>query len=410
MSKVVLAHIYTKEDKEQAHGVIAECKALCAACGFDVTAVVSQQSNSLDPHTAFRSGKLETLKDTVYQTKSEKVVFCLSLSIAATDRIAAYCGCDVLDRTTLILEIFSRRAMSRQAKLQVEAARLQYALPSLAKDQDVETHERGGSFSNRGAGEMRSAVIKRRYQKRIKEIGLQLRAIEKETEVAERRRKKTSLRRAALVGYTNAGKSSFMNAVLKLCAPGRKGVLEKDMLFATLDTSVRNIVWQGKEFLLYDTVGFVSDLPHELIEAFHTTLASVRDADLLVHVIDYADPHWQEKSDITLATLKEIKADNIPILTVYNKIDLTEDTFFPENSVSCLNGTGIKEIMNQICIRLYPVQTGFTILLPYSEMGMLAEARKTGMIQVLEEREEGIVVEISGMETFLRPFQKFRIH
>ncbi len=409
MEKVILAHIYRPDEKTEAVSYLAECRSLCEACGLEVLAEVTQQSESADPRTAFRRGKLEELRRTVSETGADGVVFAYRLTVAATNRIADYCGVPVIDRTALILQIFSARAKTKQAKLQVESARLQYALPALADHDEIQTHQRGGGYANRGAGEMRSAVIKRRYQSRIRELKQELKAIERENNVAERRRQKTLLGRCALVGYTNAGKSSLMNALLEKCGFSGRNVEAADMLFATLDTSVRSIRWNSKEFLLYDTVGFVSDLPHELVEAFHTTLASARNADLLLHVIDASDPLYARKREITEETLKQIGAEDIPVLRVYTKTDLTDEKAFGGIMVSSVTGEGLENLLEEIQKRLYPADEEMTCLVPYDKMKLVSEGRKILHMETVEEREEGIVLRISGPASFLRPFAKYRI-
>ena len=219
------------------------------------------------------------------------------------ERISAVAGCNVIDRTALILDIFSSRARSRQAKLQTEMARLQYDLPRLLNSDNDRERERGGGVTNRGSGEMRSAIVARKYQKRIQDLKKELKKIESQRQMDERRRSKTLLRRVALVGYTNAGKSSFMNCLIQNTEASGNEVFEKDMLFATLDTSVRKIVYDKKTFFLYDTVGFVSDLPHTLVEAFKSTLDAARDADLLVEIVDVSDDDYETKMEVTENTL-----------------------------------------------------------------------------------------------------------
>ena len=236
------------------------------------------------------------------------VVFYNSLSVQMAERISAVVGCNVIDRTALILDIFSSRARSRQAKLQTEMARLQYDLPRLLNSDNDRERERGGGVTNRGSGEMRSAIVARKYQKRIQDLKQELKKIESQRQMDERRRSKTLLRRVALVGYTNAGKSSFMNCLIQNTEASGNAVFEKDMLFATLDTSVRKIVYDKKTFFLYDTVGFVSDLPHTLVEAFKSTLDAARDADLLVEIVDVSDDDYETKMEVTENTLREIGA------------------------------------------------------------------------------------------------------
>ena len=385
MSEVILAGICLKQDVHEFDGLMAECRALCAACGRTVAAEITQQSESFDRKTAFRSGKLQELAALVKETNAEAIVFANDLSVAAGQRIEETCGVRVIDRTALILDIFSLRSRTRQAKLQVEMARLQYALPRLSDPGEEETHERGGSYRSRGSGEQRSAQIRITYRKRIRQLQKQLAELEKQNWMTENRRSKSELSRVALTGYTNAGKSSLLNAMLRENAREGLQVPEKDMLFATLDTSVRQVSSQGRQFLLYDTVG-------------HSTLDAARHADLLLHVIDASDPHWEEKARVTEETLQEIGAGSIPRIRVFTKSDLGIHKDLPEGiRVSAKTMQGIPELMNQIICHL-----------PYSAMAFLEESRRTAQIEILEEGEQGLKVRVSGPKVRLIPFHAYR--
>ena len=409
MSEVILAGICLKQDVHEFDGLMAECRALCAACGRTVAAEITQQSESFDRKTAFRSGKLQELAALVKETNAEAIVFANDLSVAAGQRIEETCGVRVIDRTALILDIFSLRSRTRQAKLQVEMARLQYALPRLSDPGEEETHERGGSYRSRGSGEQRSAQIRITYRKRIRQLQKQLAELEKQNWMTENRRSKSELSRVALTGYTNAGKSSLLNAMLRENAREGLQVPEKDMLFATLDTSVRQVSSQGRQFLLYDTVGFVSRLPHTLIDAFHSTLDAARHADLLLHVIDASDPQWEEKAQVTEETLQEIGAGAIKRIRVFTKSDLGIHKDLPEGiRVSAKTMQGIPELMEQIADTLYPEEETLICHLPYSAMAFLEESRRTAQIEILEEGEQGLKVRVSGPKVRLIPFHAYR--
>ena len=410
MRRAVLAGICLKKEKERFAVHMEECVSLCEACGIEVCAQVTQQSNSMDPRTAFRAGKLEELAAAVAATESEAIIFAQELPIAVMNRIQEACGVNVIDRTALILDIFSHRAKSRQAKLQVELARLEYAMPSAAAEEETEEHSRGGGFRNRGGGETRTAGIRRTYRKRITALKKELAEIEKDYQAAEHRRSKSELGRVALIGYTNAGKSSLMNAILACNQKEERQVFVKDMLFATLDSSVRNVSHRGMQFLLYDTVGFVSDLPHTLVEAFHSTLDSARNADLLIHVADLSDPFLEEKIQVTLDTLRTIQAEDIPMLTVFTKADqVKEDDRVHEPAVSSVTGEGIEALLDRITDRLYPREEKLICMVPYAKTALIHDLRRTVHIELLKETENGQLILAEGETARVLPLKQYEV-
>lgn len=411
MKKAVLAGISLKNAPKQFASVFAETKALCQACDLEVVGEISQQARSMDQRTAFRQGKVQELSDLVRAVDADLIVFHNPLPIQVSERISSICGVNVIDRTSLILDIFAKRARSRAARLQVEMARLQYDLPRILHETaDQSGHERGGSAYNRGAGEMRSDLVARQYAGRIAALKKELKKIEQQRWQDERRRTRTLMRRVALVGYTNAGKSSLMNAMIERSSSQGRKVMEEDMLFATLDTSVRMITYGQRRFLLYDTVGFVSDLPHTLIDAFKSTLDAARDADLLVHVVDASDPAWQDKILITEETLREIGAGSIDVLRVYNKCDLVpEEQIIEGEKISCQTGEGVDEFMKTLTERLYPKEDSGTFLLPYDRIAMIDMYKTAVTMDIAENREDGMVIHMSGPARYLAAFRAYRI-
>ena len=410
MKRAVLAYACLKRRKADAENRLLETASLAEACGIETAKEVVQYSDSLDPRFVMRSGKLEELSLAVQSLDCDLVVFVNDLSLSARNRIEELVGVDVIDRTTLILDIFSSRARSKQAKMQVELARLQYALPALKAMDETEAHFRGGEYRSRGAGEKRSAEIARTYQKRISVLKKELAQIRRENETAERRRSKSGLARCALVGYTNAGKSSLMNAMLKFEKKEERSVFVKDMLFATLDSSVRNMEYNGRQFLLYDTVGFVSDLPFQLIEAFQSTLDAARNADLLIHVIDSSDEKREEKTAAAEATLREIHADEIPLIRVYTKADLLKEEREPGAVyVSSLTSEGMEALVSLIIDRLYPSQKTVTVMIPYEKSGILAMYRSVLDVMILQETDTGILARVTGEEVRLLPLRNFEV-
>ena len=350
MKKVILAAINLKDSKEDFDEKIEELKNLCIACNMEVVVTIIQNSRSMDPQSGFRKGKVEELLQLVKAYEVEEIVFYNTLSLTMATYLADLCQVDIIDRTTLILDIFYLRATSAQAKIQTEIARLKYALPRMLNIEYDNDKQRGGTLKNKGSGEKRSALIKKKVEKEIASLNRELAALKNNNDINANKRNNSGLKKVALVGYTNAGKSSLTNAILRYNNTVNKDVFSKDMLFATLDTSTRKVKYQGYEFLLFDTVGFVSDLPHELIEAFNSTLSCVLDADLLINVLDSSSHNLAMQKSVTMNTLKSIGADHIKVIDVYNKCDLNDLNEFI--SVSATNDYHIKELLSLIVSKL----------------------------------------------------------
>lgn len=334
---------------------------LTEACGMQVAGQITQ--NMERPHSALYmgKGKLSEVKEFLEQHPVDVVIFDRQLSPSQLRNLEQVLDCAILDRTSLILEIFAVRARTREARLQVESARLQYILPRLTGMHKALSRQGGGSgVSNKGAGEKKLELDRRRIEKRMAELRRELEQVSKERETQRSRRQGSGIPRVALVGYTNAGKSTLMNGMLdKYSRDPSKRVMEKDMLFATLDTTVRRIhTGPQKEFLLSDTVGFIHQLPTGLIKAFRSTLEEAREADLLLHVLDYSDEACRRQREVTEETLKELGAGDIPVIYVYNKADLRmqeDGSKMPlpriqENRIylSAKTGEGIPELVDMI--------------------------------------------------------------
>lgn len=278
--------------------------------------------------TYFGKGKVKELANLAAALKATTIVANDELSPSQIKNLTDATKTRVIDRTALILEIFAQRAQSREAKIQVEIAQLQYRLPRLRTADNITLDQQSGGgagMSNRGAGETQMEMDRRVIQRHISHLRNELKEIQKSEDTKRSQRDKSAIPTAALVGYTNAGKSTIMNQLVeRYGVSADKQVFEKDMLFATLDTSVRQLTLKDqKRFLLSDTVGFVSKLPTQLVEAFKSTLAEAAKADLLIQEIDYSDPHYEEMIKTTESTLQQIGIEDIPMVYVFNKADRT---------------------------------------------------------------------------------------
>ncbi|OUT98054.1 MAG: GTPase HflX [Flammeovirgaceae bacterium TMED32] len=278
-----------------------------------------------DKRTYVGSGKLEDIQSFLKMEKIDLIIFDDELSPSQLRNIENEVKIKVYDRSLLILDIFLRRAQTAQAKIQVELARFQYLLPRLTRMWTHLERQRGGRGTRGGAGEKEIETDKRMVRDRITLLKKQLTKVE--LQASTRRKSRTGIVRITLVGYTNAGKSSLMNLL------GKESVYAKDELFATVDSTVRKVVINNLPFLLSDTVGFIRKLPHDLIASFRSTLAEVREADLLLHIIDVSSPAYEDHIKVVEQTLVELGGNQIKRINVYNKIDeLTEDTPYPENN------------------------------------------------------------------------------
>lgn len=358
---------------------IEELDGLAGACDIETAGIITQNLDKINPATYVGSGKLPEIAAMTRAFDADLVIFNDELSPSQIRNLEQELDCSIMDRTALILEIFSRRAKTREAKLQVEVAHLQYMLPRLVGlKQSLEQQTGGVGTTNRGAGEKQLELNRRQIQNRIARLRAELDEIVSNRETQRRRRKKSGLPVVSLVGYTNAGKSTIMNTMLELTAqPKEKKVFEKDMLFATLETSVRSIVLPDKkQFLLTDTVGFIDRLPTNLIKAFRSTLEEAVDADLIIHVVDCSDPNSRQQIDVTNKTLADIGVEGVPMIYAFNKADKIDIKPFSdrENSVyiSAKYKTGMDELMSLIRKMLFGDYVRCTMLIPYKNGDVLS--------------------------------------
>lgn len=353
---------------------MVELANLAEASEMKVVGRIDQNLKAIQASHYIGSGKVRELKELIDALDVDIVIFNNELSPTQARNLENGLGCKIMDRTSLILEIFSRRAKTKEAKLQVEIALLQYVLPRLIGSNENLGRQSGGvGTRNKGGGEKKLELDRRKIRLRIALLNKALEDIRKERSTQRKQRKKTGLPLVALVGYTNAGKSTLMNAMIELTTKIEdKKVFEKNMLFATLDTAIRNITLPNHlSFLLSDTVGFVGQLPHNLVKAFRSTLEEVKEADLLLHIVDVSSPHYHQQIEVTNETLKKIGASDIPMLYVYNKADLIDmdiPTVQGEDIyISAQQRIGIELLVSLIGNKVFSTNIKCAFLIPYNQ-------------------------------------------
>lgn len=378
---------------------------------------VEQNMESVNTATYIGAGKVQEVREMAKALEADMVVFDNGLSPIQLRNLSEELGCAVMDRTTLILEIFSVRAKTREAKLQVEVARLQYMLPRLVGLHDALSRQGGasGAMSNKGAGEKKLELDRRRLEQRLTTMRRELENIAEERKTQRKKRAESGIPRVALVGYTNAGKSTIMNAMLAAyVADEQKMVFEEDMLFATLDTTVRRIAPTDRNaFLLSDTVGFISNLPHNLVKAFRSTLEEVLEADLLVQVIDYSDENYMEHIRVTENTLKELGAEKIPMIYAYNKADLCgmgefatvqgDDRLY----MSAKSRSGMETLITLIMGKLSPGYKDCEFMIPYKRGDIVSYLNDNAVVYHTEYHEEGIYMETNVSRVDAARYEQF---
>lgn len=327
--RVLLVGVDTGEEQNFDNSM-EELKQLAKACFMEPVGMITQRMEFVHKALYIGTGKVQEVRDAAQALDVQLILFNDTLTPSQIKNLQDELKTPVIDRTMLILNIFEIRARTREARLQVETAKLQYFLPRLVGMHEALTRQGGtsGSMSSRGAGEKKLELDRRHIEHRISELRKELDAISRERETQRKRREQSRIPLVALVGYTNAGKSTIMNHMVEqFVGDEEKKVLEQDMLFATLDTTIRRInTGNNQDFLLTDTVGFIHKLPHGLVKAFRSTLEEIKGADLLLQVVDVSDPGYQEQMETTKETLRELGAGDIPMVIVFNKADRLTET------------------------------------------------------------------------------------
>jgi len=398
---------------------IEELNNLAEACDIEVTQTISQNLDNENPTHYIGIGKAEEIADIVKNEHIDTVIFNDELSPSQIRNLEDILDTKVIDRTYLILEIFSRRAQTKEAKLQVEIAQLKYMMPRLIGLRASLGRQYGGGSGgtvNRGSGEKKLELDRRKIEKRIALCNKELTELVAVRQNQRKQRAKNGIPVVAIVGYTNSGKSTLLNSFLETYSDKEnKFVFERDMLFATLETSARKIkLPNNKEFLLIDTVGFVSNLPHYLIKAFRSTLEEVKEADLLLHVVDVTNPHLEEQQDITHQVLKEIGVEeNIPEITVYNKIDLLDiqNKLTNENEIhiSAKAKKGIKELTEKIERALFKDYKKCEFLFPFTHGNLEKYFRENSHVYDVAYLENGIKMTVECKEQDAERYSEYLI-
>ncbi len=388
-----------------------ELSALTEAAEGEVLGQMIQNLEKPNTATYIGKGKVAELGQMCRNMEADTVIFNNELSGMQLRNLEDELEVRVIDRTILILDIFAMRATSREGKLQVELAQLQYRMPRLMGF-GKSLSRLGGGIGTRGPGEKKLETDRRHIERRMDDIKSEIVSIKQARETQRSRREKSEIPVVALVGYTNSGKSALMNKLLSIEENDDKAVFEKDMLFATLDTSQRLIHLEGNhEFILIDTVGFVSKLPHQLVNAFKATLEEVNYADLLLHVVDASFDNKDFHVDVTEKVLGEIGAGGKERILVYNKIDLCEEKNFPEADIciSAKYGDGIEELMEIIKSRIYAGNKTAKLLIPFSRGDITNYLREHANVKNIEYEAEGTVIEVEMSEADYGRLSKFEI-
>ncbi|MGN7891056.1 GTPase HflX [Bacillus sp. 22475] len=415
LQRAVLVGVNVGNEDDFAYSM-EELTNLAEACNVEVIGQVTQNLQRVNPSHYIGKGKIEEVAAYVQEIDANMVIFNDELSPSQIRNLEEDLDCKVIDRTILILDIFAQRAKTKEAQLQVEVAHLQYMMPRLIGLRESLGRQSGGvGTKNKGVGEKKLELDRRKIEEQISVLNKDLEALVAQRQTQRKQRKKNEIPVVALVGYTNAGKSTTMNAMLEIYnGTEEKQVFEKDMLFATLETSVRNIdLPDNKSFLLTDTVGFVSKLPHHLVKAFRSTLEEVAEADLLIHVVDYANPNYEQLIDITNETLKKIGVENIPTIYAYNKSDMV-DVEIPKVQedrvyLSAKKHVGIEELVEMIRSHIYKEYTKCEMLIPYDQGQVVSYFNNHAHVLSTSYENEGTKLEIECKTSDYEKYKHFAI-
>lgn len=384
------AAVFSREETAT-ESTLEELKALLETAGGTAVGMLLQARPAPDPHSFLGEGKVEELRQAVEATGANMVIFDNDLSPSQIRTLEDMTGATVIDRSALILDIFAQRAKTREGRLQVELAQYQYLLPRLS-GMGRSLSRQGGGIGTRGPGETRLESDRRHIRTRISRLQQELKEVRRVRGVQRQLREKNSVPVVALIGYTNAGKSTLLNALTGA------GIPANNRLFDTLDTTTRRLtVSDTLDVLLSDTVGFIAKLPHNLVEAFQATLEELQYADLLLHVIDASDPDREAHMEVVEKLAAELAPQGVPIIEVYNKADLVEPQLIPigENrvAISASEGRGLDALLRRMEKNLDTGVKRVVLKLPYSAAGEVDRIHREGKVFSSEYENEGILVD-----------------
>ena len=400
--RAILVGVNIRNDRHFDYS-IEELGNLAEALDVEVVGVITQNLERVTPSHYVGTGKILEIRELYDALDANVVIFDDELSPAQLRNLEHDIDAKVIDRTTLVLDIFARRAKTREAQLQVEIAQLQYLMPRLVGMNASLSRQGGGTgggFQNKGSGETKLELDRRKIEKQISKIRRELDEIQAQRSTQRKKRQKNAIPVVSLVGYTNAGKSTIMNQLLARTNPDEeKQVFEKDMLFATLDTSVRQIELEdNKRFLLTDTVGFVSKLPHHLVKAFRSTLEEAREADLLLHVVDTSNAENAYMVEITNNTLSDVGVGDVPTIFVYNKADRANIAYPYVNQnqiyLSAKDGQGLDELLEMIKKEIFSDYEIHTVCIPYDRGDLVSYLNEHANILSTDYDEAGTVLKV----------------
>ena len=390
--RVILLGVSLQDDRETRES-LEELEELAKTAGAVTVGMEIQNREAPHPGTYIGKGKIQEVKEKILETDATGVICDDELSPAQMRNLEQELECKVMDRTLLILDIFAARAATSEGKIQVELAQLQYRLSRLT-GLGKSLSRLGGGIGTRGPGEKKLEMDRRLIKNRIAQLRRELQEVKRHRELIRERRKKNAVPVAAIVGYTNAGKSTLLNRLT------RAGVLEEDKLFATLDPTTRGLKLEGgQEILFTDTVGFIRKLPHHLVEAFQSTLEEARYADLILHVVDVSNPQMEKQMAVVYDTLRRLEVTGKKVITLFNKQDRLEAPVRIRDrqadytlNISARTGEGLEELKDLLEEILTENQILIERLYDYGQAGKIQLIRKFGQLLEEEYREEGIYV------------------